>query len=127
MGRPSGAHLRAPFGRTSDEVGFRNLSRLFGKEECCQLCGKEKANLKHILSACTTALKQGRYTWRHNNALRVLAVALEEERRKTRVEESAKAQKKVISHICETTLRPDLVLWSEEAKAVIIVELTVPW
>ncbi|XP_066285801.1 uncharacterized protein [Branchiostoma lanceolatum] len=145
----------------------QNLSRWFGKEECCQLCGKEKANLKHILSACTTALKQGRYTWRHNNALRVLAVALEEERRKTRVEESAKAQKKVISfvkqgqkvvpgtkskqtggilnkgqlkmsvdldtrlcfprHICETTLRPDLVLWSEEAKAVIIVELTVPW
>ncbi|CAH1264057.1 Hypp2833 [Branchiostoma lanceolatum] len=94
-------------------------------------------------------------------------IALEEERRKTREEESAKAQKKVISfvkqgqkvvpgtkskptggilnkgqwkmsvdldtrlcfprHICETTLRPDLVLWSEEAKAVIIVELTVPW
>ncbi|KAI8502589.1 hypothetical protein Bbelb_192910 [Branchiostoma belcheri] len=29
--------------------------------------------------------------------------------------------------ICETTLRPDLVLWTVESRTVIIVELTVPW
>ncbi|KAI8490805.1 hypothetical protein Bbelb_315980 [Branchiostoma belcheri] len=31
------------------------------------------------------------------------------------------------SSICATTLRPDLVLWSEDQKSVVIVELTVPW
>ncbi|CAH1248899.1 GRASP [Branchiostoma lanceolatum] len=31
------------------------------------------------------------------------------------------------SVICETALRPDLVLWSVDQKSVVIVELTVPW
>ncbi|XP_078682186.1 uncharacterized protein LOC144916736 [Branchiostoma floridae x Branchiostoma belcheri] len=29
--------------------------------------------------------------------------------------------------ICETSLRPDLVLWSEDQKAALIIELTIPW
>ncbi len=29
--------------------------------------------------------------------------------------------------IVQTTLRPDVVLWSEEAKKIILIELTVPW
>ncbi|XP_074530869.1 LOW QUALITY PROTEIN: interferon-induced very large GTPase 1-like [Halichoeres trimaculatus] len=29
--------------------------------------------------------------------------------------------------ICDTTLRPDMVLWTKEEKAVLLVELTVPW
>ncbi|XP_078586276.1 uncharacterized protein LOC144868177 [Branchiostoma floridae x Branchiostoma japonicum] len=31
------------------------------------------------------------------------------------------------STICVTQLRPDLVLWSEDQKSVLIIELTVPW
>ncbi|KAI8485265.1 hypothetical protein Bbelb_370120 [Branchiostoma belcheri] len=31
------------------------------------------------------------------------------------------------STICETSLRPDLVLWSEDQKAALIIELTIPW
>ncbi len=31
------------------------------------------------------------------------------------------------SAIVETTLRPDIVMWSTAAKQVLIIELTVPW
>ncbi|XP_078603950.1 uncharacterized protein LOC144877779 [Branchiostoma floridae x Branchiostoma japonicum] len=142
----------------------RNLSRWYSKEESCDLCGAKKANLKHILSACTTSLKQGRYTWRHNQALRILAAALEEGRKKASsngvqnqsfipfVKEGQKAApanrrrgEGLMSKggwemtvdldtrltfprtICETTLRPDIVLWSPTQRTVVIVELTVPW
>ncbi|XP_078583875.1 uncharacterized protein LOC144866388 [Branchiostoma floridae x Branchiostoma japonicum] len=142
----------------------RNLSRWYSKEESCELCGAKKANLKHILSACTTSLKQGRYTWRHNQALRILAAALEEGRKKASskgvqnqsfipfVKEGQKAApanrrkgEGLMSKggwemtvdldtrltfprtICETTLRPDIVLWSPTQRTVVIVELTVPW
>ncbi|XP_062585203.1 uncharacterized protein LOC134246874 [Saccostrea cucullata] len=42
----------------------------------CVLCGKP-ANLEHILSACSEALKDGRYTWRHDRVLASIADTLE--------------------------------------------------
>ncbi len=36
--------------------------------------------LKHILVGCKTSLTQGRYTWRHNQVLKGLAVTLESKR-----------------------------------------------
>ncbi|KAJ8391909.1 hypothetical protein AAFF_G00083800 [Aldrovandia affinis] len=35
------------------------------------------ATLRHILTGCKTSLSQGRYTWRHNQVLRQLAITLE--------------------------------------------------
>ena len=37
----------------------------------CALCGKP-CTLRHVLNACSVALFQGRYTWRHNSVLSVL-------------------------------------------------------
>ena len=37
----------------------------------CPLCAGEQT-LDHVLSACRSALGQGRYTWRHNQVLRAL-------------------------------------------------------
>ncbi|XP_078585788.1 uncharacterized protein LOC144867609 [Branchiostoma floridae x Branchiostoma japonicum] len=108
--------------------------------------------------------QMGRYTWRHNQALRILAAALEEGRKKAssnRVQNQSfipfvkEGQKAVPANrsrgeglmskggwemtvdldtrltfprtICETTLRPDIVLWSPTQRTVVIVELTVPW
>ncbi|XP_078665283.1 uncharacterized protein LOC144907786 [Branchiostoma floridae x Branchiostoma belcheri] len=143
----------------------RNLSRWYSREEACQLCGTPKANLKHTLSACTTSLQQGRFTWRHNKALRVLAAALEVRRRKAGSREETQKQtfipfvkegqratqgvrrsceglmrkgewemavdldKRLVfpRNICETTLRPDIVLWSSVQKTVLVIELTIPW
>jgi len=57
-----------------------NLKR-WGKEseEKCVLCGK-RGTLSHLLTGCAVALGQGRYRWRHDRVLRVLAAALEEKR-----------------------------------------------
>ena len=38
----------------------------------CRLCGKP-SNLQHVLSACSTALSQHRYTWRHDKVLEAIA------------------------------------------------------
>ena len=38
----------------------------------CQLCAR-KGSLQHILSSCPKALGDGRYRWRHDQALKVIA------------------------------------------------------
>lgn len=49
----------------------------------CKLCGRP-ANLEHILSSCSVALTDGRYTWRHDKVLSPIADALDKCRRKPR-------------------------------------------
>ena len=39
----------------------------------CQLCNKRVATAAHILSNCYVAVRQGRYTWRHNSVLAALS------------------------------------------------------
>ena len=36
--------------------------------DSCHLCNG-RATLNHILSSCTTALREGRFTWRHDSVL----------------------------------------------------------
>jgi hypothetical protein len=128
----------------------------------CKLCQKP-ANLEHVLSACKTALTDGRYTWRHDQVLKVIADGFDKSRRQVRpirkkVEfinfqragGSGKTGKTVSqgllstasdwqlradihtqlqfpTNIAITNSRPDIVLWSEASKQVVIIELTVPW
>ncbi|CAC5407387.1 unnamed protein product [Mytilus coruscus] len=72
----------------------------------CILCSKP-ANLEHILSSCSSTLKDGRYTWRHDMVLGTLADTLERNFRKPRknkegltfvnfVKEGEKGQKKSV-------------------------------
>ena len=49
-----------------------NLARWRCGTYACKLCGKEKPTPAHILSSCPAALRQGRYTYRHNQVLTVL-------------------------------------------------------
>ena len=51
------------------------------EDPLCRLCGG-KGTMVHILSGCKTALTQGRYRWRHDTVLALLAEILEQERRK---------------------------------------------
>ena len=48
----------------------------FDGEETCNLCGGI-GTLTHILSSCKVALNQGRYTWRHDQVLRQIALYVE--------------------------------------------------
>ena len=47
-----------------------NLAR-WGKQEtkACTLCSKNICTVAHILGACPISLKQGRFTYRHDNVL----------------------------------------------------------
>lgn len=59
-----------------------NLARWGLREHpLCKLCGK-KGILSHILAWCQTALAQGRYRWRHDQVLKVIADIFEQARRR---------------------------------------------
>ncbi|XP_078583820.1 uncharacterized protein LOC144866333 [Branchiostoma floridae x Branchiostoma japonicum] len=51
------------------------------EDPACKLCGG-RGTMAHILSGCKVALTQGRYRWRHDKVLAVLASILEKERKK---------------------------------------------
>ena len=54
---------------TSDNL--RRWGKTVVDLKCC-LCGFSNPTLKHILNGCSMALKQGRYTWRHDSILQHL-------------------------------------------------------
>jgi len=135
----------------------------------CKLCGADRPTPAHVLSSCPVALKQQRYTYRHNQVLTVLynvitsTVAKLNRRGKVEAPPSpsirfvragetvpAARRKPPASilesglnwqlscdlpdappyafpvHITETEERPDIVLWSDESKQLVLLELTVP-
>ena len=63
-----------------------NKNRWYGTEEKCSLCGKD-GTLNHILSSCSVAMGQGRYSWRHDKVLKELASGIE-----TKIVENSKKQ-----------------------------------
>ncbi|XP_058852600.1 uncharacterized protein LOC131699533, partial [Acipenser ruthenus] len=60
----------------------QNLNLWVGEDPSCPLCSSP-ATLRHILTGCKVALSQGRFTWRHDQVLRCLALALEDKRNMT--------------------------------------------
>ena len=135
----------------------------------CHLCGFLNPTLKHILNGCSVALKQGRYTWRHDkilmrmveelqtflqgvNAKKVSYVDLKDTfitfvregkqscgRRAARksgvllrandwtlIYDSPEDPLVFPGHIIQTSLRPDVVIYSNTTKQVFLLELTVP-
>ena len=82
-----------------------NKNRWFQTEEHrCKLC-EGSGSLAHILSGCKVALQQGRYRWRHNKVLRVLAQHLEKKRVEFNSKEPAERRKKQIDFVGEGAVR----------------------
>lgn len=48
---------------------------------CCVLCGKP-ANLEHVLSSCQSSLADGKFRWRHDKILGLLADGVEQARKR---------------------------------------------
>ena len=135
----------------------------------CNLCSYSNPTLKHILNGCSMALKQGRYTWRHDNVLHCIAKQLElfldkvnsrttpnssikdtfikfvkegEHPRRGKVTYKSgllsAANDWILAydniydplvfphHIAQTSLRPDIIIYSNDARQIILLELTVP-
>ncbi len=55
----------------------------------CVACGRW-CNLEHILSSCNVSLTSGRYTWRHNEALKIVVRVLNEE---TKIKHAVKSNR----------------------------------
>ena len=110
-----------------------NLKR-WGKRvnDRCDFCGNIQT-LAHILTNCSTALDQGRFTWRHDSVLRTIVSFIASKLRAgfalySDLPGFQSAHRGVIPpHIIVTPLRPDLVLINECARVIVIFELTCPW
>ena len=149
---------------TSDNL--RRWGKTVVDLKCC-LCGYSKPTLKHVLNGCTMALKQGRYTWRHDSILLLLVEELQSCLKFTnscavqniKIEDtfikfvregkqpskskqpyrkgllfkandwvlaydSPQDTKVLPHHIVQTSLRPDIMIFSENTKQIFILELS---
>ena len=70
----SDAELRFALQAVSDTAPTPTNLHRWGCREVdpsCVLCGRP-CTLRHLLNACSSALHQGRYTWRHNSVLTII-------------------------------------------------------
>ena len=135
-------------------------------EASCFLCKKDTCTTCHILCACKVALSQGRFTFHHDNVLRIIIISKIRSSMKT-IKSSVPCSKQPIKikfvkkgtilktknsspsgllhqasdwvllgdldgtfsfppHIVFTELRPDITIFSNTLKRVILIELTCP-
>ena len=92
----------------------------------CKLC-PEKQTLSHVLNSCSTALNHHRFNLRHDSVLKDLYLCL-----KPHLPNGSKltvdlpdTEYSFPQHIVTTDLRPDLVIWNDTSKSIIIIELTI--
>ena len=131
----------------------------------CFLCKKDTCTTSHILGACKVALSQGRFTFRHDNVLRIIISNIRSSIKT--IKSSVPSSKQPIKikfvkkgtivktknsspsgllhqasdwvllgdldgtfsfppHIAFTELRPDITIFSNKLKRVILIELTCP-
>ena len=75
----SDAELRFALQATTDTAPTPTNLHRWGNQEidtACKLCGRP-ATLRHTMNACSSALHQGRYTWRHNSVLSAVKHGIE--------------------------------------------------
>ena len=105
-----------------------NLKR-WGKRtsDLCTVCSLgRKQTLNHILSYCSVALEQGRYTWRHNSVLRTIDDFIRPNLKEC-YELFTDLDGLGAGNVLATNQRPDIFLINRQLRKVIIFELTVPW
>ena len=110
-----------------------NLKR-WGKRvsDRCSFCGNIET-LAHVLSNCSTALTQGRFTWRHNSVLSSIIGIIQPHLKEGMVMFSdlpghqSPQGGTIPPHIMVTALKPDLFVYNEFSREVIVFELTCPW
>jgi hypothetical protein len=112
-----------------------NLKR-WGKctSDVCKVCkGLEKQTLNHVLSSCSIALEQSRYTWRHDSVLRTICDFIGAHLRDGLIlfsdltGRSAGNGGTFPPDIIATSQRPEIVIINREERKINIFELTCPW
>ena len=61
-----------------NSVPTPDLRKMWGYKDKadCELCGHDQCTLIHILACCPEALRQKRYTWRHDSVLKTIELTL---------------------------------------------------
>ena len=110
-----------------------NLKR-WGKRvsDRCPFCGNVET-LAHIFSNCSSALNQGRLTWRHNSVLSSMIEVIRPHLKPGLTLYSdmpgyqAPHGGTIPPHILVTPLKPDLFIFNSQSQEVVVLELTCPW
>ena len=102
-----------------------NLALWRGLNDGCRLCGKRQT-LSHVLNHCEVALKLRRYNRRHDIILSIMTSFFSSNLQSSyKITADLDASYHFPSHITSTDLRPDIVMWSDLRRTVLIVELTI--
>ena len=112
-----------------DTLPTRVNLKLWGKmsNDKCR-CGRRET-LNHILNGCDLSLKEGRYTYRHDNVLKYISECLDKTKYSCYVDIpgcQTPAGGTLPPALLVTPLRPDIVIIDKKKKEVNIFELTVP-
>jgi len=92
----------------------------------CPRCPQLIETVAHVLTGCTPSADQGRYTWRHNEVLRLIAKQVAKDLPHATIEADLPEYPYTKSaQAIPTEQRPDLLVYIKNNPAVII-ELTVP-
>ena len=105
----------------------RNVSPL------CRLCGKLQT-LRHVLNACPVALKERRYDARHDAVLAEIEYFVHNHlshnawgKDYSITADLPSKEYQPPQHLCPTQLKPDLVVWNDSKRTVLLIELTCPF
>ena len=85
--------------------------------------------LNHILNCCGPSLKEGRYTFRHDNVLAYISKCLNKSKFKCYIDiewSQTSAGGTLPPNLAVSTLKPDIVIIDKASKTVSIFELTIP-
>ena len=105
-----------------------NLKRWkYTSSDKCKLCGN-RGTTNHYLNCCSTMLKTGRYTWRHNNLVNFIVNSVD---KKFQVYSDLPGWETtgggtIPPALCVTNKKPDIVIIDSHKKKLHIFELTVP-
>ena len=114
---------------TIDTLPTKVNLKMWGKvtNDKCR-CGTRQT-LNHVLNCCGPSLREGRYTYRHDNVLTYIAKCLDTSKYQCYVDikhHQTPAEGTVPADLVVTTLKPDIVVIDKTKKTVHIFELTVP-
>ena len=114
---------------TIDTLPTKVNLKMWGKvsSDKCR-CGS-KQTLNHILNCCGPSLREGRYTFRHDNVLSYISKCLNKSKFKCYIDiegSQTSAGGTLPPNLAVTTLKPDIVIFDKASKTVDIFELTIP-
>ena len=94
------------------------------RSDNCPLC-EERQTLIHVLNMCPVALRTRRYNNRHDAVLQKITTTISNHLQLTERMTSDLSEYVFPQLIASTTLQPDIVLWDDTKRRVLLIELTV--